>query len=139
MNQMKTVHEAIKVMSANNIGALAVTDDKGEVVGMISERDYLNKVGLVGKTSRNTLIQEIATMGPANLVSVTLDNPIDACMRKMINSNVRHLFVREKATGKFVGMISVKDIVKCAIVKHDAVVQQLTGFIVNSEQMKRDV
>jgi len=47
--------------------------------------------------------------------------------------------VREKDTGKFVGMISVKDIVKCAIAKHDAVVQQLTGFIVNSEQMRRDV
>ena len=41
---MKTVHEAIKVMAANNIGALGVTDDKGEVVGLISERDYLNKV-----------------------------------------------------------------------------------------------
>lgn len=78
-------------------------------------------------------------MGRTNLVSVTLDNPIDACMRKMINSNVRHLLVREKESSKFVGMISVKDIVKCAIVKHDAVVQQLTGFIVNSEQMKRDI
>ena len=88
INQGKTVHEAIKVMSANNIGALGVSDDKGEVVGIISERDYLNKVGLVGKTSRDTLIKEIATMGKANLVSVTLDNPIDACERKMINSNV---------------------------------------------------
>ena len=79
-------------MRANNSGSLGVSDEKGEVVGIISERDYLNKVGLVGKTSRDTLIKEIATMGKANLVSVTLDNPIDACERKMINSNVSRLY-----------------------------------------------
>ena len=127
-------------MSANNIGALGVTKaGGGEVIGIISERDYLNKIGVLGRTSKDTKVSQICTHGKSNLISVTMDNPIDKCMKKMVNSNVRHLFVREKESGKFVGLISVKDIVKCAIVKHDAVVQQLTGFIVNSEQMKRDV
>ncbi len=70
------------------------------------------------------------------MISVTLDNPIDNCMRKMLRSNVRHLLIREKETGKIVGMISVKDIVKCALEKHDAVVQKLTGMVVLSENMK---
>jgi len=138
------VYEAIKVMSANKIGALAICDDAGVVVGVVSERDYLNKVGVLGKTSKDTSVESIGTMGANNLVSVTLDNPIDKCMNKMIASNVRHLFVRENGsrhqeTSKFVGMISVKDIVKCSIEKHNAVVNKLTGFIVNSEQMRRDV
>ena len=111
---------------------------------MVSERDYLNKVGLMGRTSKDTLVESIGTMGVGNLKSVTLDNPIDKCMNKMIASNVRHLFVRENGAKhhesvKFIGMISVKDVVKCAIEKHNAVVNQLTGFIVNSEQMRRDV
>lgn len=47
----ETVYNAIQRMSANNIGALAVVDsgDSNEVIGIISERDYLNKVGLVRK------------------------------------------------------------------------------------------
>jgi len=144
IHRKQTVYEAIKIMSANNIGALGITDDKGVVVGVVSERDYLNKVGLMGRTSKDTLVESIGTMGVGNLKSVTLDNPIDKCMNKMIASNVRHLFVRENGAKhhesvKFIGMISVKDVVKCAIEKHNAVVNQLTGFIVNSEQMRRDV
>lgn len=43
-----TVYNAIQRMSANNIGALAVVDSgNDQVIGIISERDYLNKVGLV--------------------------------------------------------------------------------------------
>ncbi len=38
------VSEAVKVMVAHKIGALAVTDGKNVVNGIISERDYLNKV-----------------------------------------------------------------------------------------------
>jgi signal-transduction protein with cAMP-binding, CBS, and nucleotidyltransferase domain len=59
-------------------------------------------------------------------------------MKKMIRSNVRHLLVREKTSGVMVGMISVKDIVKCAIVKHDAVVQKLTGMVVLADHIKND-
>ena len=52
---------------------------------------------------------------------------------------VRHLLIREKDTGVMVDMISVKDIVKCTIAKHDAEIDKLTGYIVNSEEMQRSV
>jgi len=67
-----------------------------------------------------------------------LNNPIDLCMKKMIQGNVRHLFIRENKdkNSKKVGLISVKDIVKCSIAKHDAEINQLHGFLVNKEQMK---
>ena len=92
----------------------------------------------MGRTSKTTFIREIATMGKANLISVTLDNPIDKCMRKLLASNVRHLLIREKSTGSYVGMISIKDVVKCTLEKHDAVVNKLTGMVVFSEAMKKD-
>lgn len=118
ISENSTVREAINRMVAHKIGALGVTkgdSEGGEVVGIISERDYLCKIGFLGKTSKDTKVGEIATMGKANMVSVTLDNPIDACMKKLVASNVRHLLIREKTTGVFVGMISVKDIVKCTL------------------------
>lgn len=141
ISENATVFDAINRMVAYKIGALAVTKgdlDNNEVIGIISERDYLAKVGQIGRTSKTTFIREIATMGKANLVSVTLDNPIDACMRKLLASNVRHLLIREKTTGSYVGMISIKDVVKCTLEKHDAVVNKLTGMVVFSEAMKKD-
>lgn len=138
ISEKATMHEAITRMSAHNIGALAVSNDAGDVVGVVSERDFLNKVGVLEKSSKNISVGSVCTYGKANLVSVTLDNPIDKCMKKMVNSNVRHLLIREKDTGKMVGMISVKDIVKCAIAKHEAVVEKLTGLVVNSESMRWD-
>ena len=126
-------------MSANNIGALGVTKEGGdEVIGIISERDYLNKIGVLNRTSKGTKVKEICTHGRSNLVSVTMENPIDKCMKKMIDSNVRHLLVRLKDTGKFVGLISVKDIVKCSIHKHEAVVNRLYTHVQSTLAMKND-
>jgi predicted transcriptional regulator len=58
-------------------------------------------------------------------------------MRKMLNSNSRHLLIREKDTGKMVGLISIKDIVKCSLEKHDAIVSALTEMVVMKETMKQ--
>jgi signal-transduction protein with cAMP-binding, CBS, and nucleotidyltransferase domain len=60
-------------------------------------------------------------------------------MRKMLDRNVRHLLIREKETGKMVGMISVKDIVKCTLQKHDAVVNKLTEMVVVSNIINKHV
>ena len=131
------VSEAVTRMVAHDIGALAVFDMKGEVCGVLSERDVI-KVGHLSKKSKETKVSEICTYGKANLVSVTLDNPIDACMRKMLDRNVRHLLVRERDTGVMVGMISVKDIVKCATAKQDAVIGKLTEMVVVNTIMSKD-
>jgi len=39
-------------MAAHHIGCLAVTDNTGDIVGVVSERDYLCKVALLGRNSR---------------------------------------------------------------------------------------
>jgi hypothetical protein len=57
----------------------------------------------------------------------------------MLGRDIRHLLIRQKETGSIVGMISVKDIVKCANAKHDAIVGRLTGMVVESEIMKNHV
>ncbi len=102
------VFEAIQRMAAHRIGALAVTSatDPKTVIGVVSERDYLSKVALLGKSSRTTKVAEIATMG-ANLVTVTEDEPVDDCMRKLLARDIRHLLVKDK-NGVVVSMFSIK-------------------------------
>jgi CBS domain-containing protein len=116
-------------MAGHNIGALAVVDDTGKVTGVISERDYLNKVALLGKKSDETSVKEICTYGD-NLISVSRGNPIDLCMEKMMRSDVRHLLVRNaKDDATIIGMISIKDIVKCTMAKNKAQLNRLESIV----------
>ncbi len=122
----------MKQMVAYKIGALAVTDSENKVVGIVSERDYLSKVAFLGKTSDTTKVSEIATMGRSNLVTVSKKNPIERCQEKLLNRDVRHLLVRENAEDQqsdIVGLISVKDVVKCSYENHKAQVNKLEDII----------
>merc|ERR1711862_209291 len=56
-----TVYEAVQKFSAFDIGALVVVDSKGDITGVVSERDYVAKIALLGRTSKETTIKEIAT------------------------------------------------------------------------------
>jgi CBS domain-containing protein len=118
-----TVYEALEKMSEKEIGALVVLDKK-KVVGIISERDYARKVILLGKTSKQTLVKEVMT---TNLVSVTPDTSVEDAMVLMTGKHVRHLPVFEKT--KFVGIISIGDVVKSIISNKDFLIGQLSDYI----------
>jgi CBS domain-containing protein len=114
-------------MAGHRVGGLAVTGPDGKVIGVFSERDYLSKVALLGKASKTTLVGEVCTYGVANLVVVDHDEPVDDCMRKMLARDIRHLLVRGD-DGEIESMLSIKDLVKVVVSKHDAVVRKLTDF-----------
>ena len=42
-----SVYEAVQRFSAYNVGALVTTDEAGKISGVISERDYINKIALL--------------------------------------------------------------------------------------------
>lgn len=117
-------------MARHHIGCLAVTassDPKGKVIGVVSERDYLTKVALLGKASKSTKISEICTHGMDNLVVAEIDDPIDECMKKMLARDIRHLLIRDEK-GDIVSMLSIKDLVKVSVARHADVVRKLTDF-----------
>ena len=51
-----TVFAAVKAMVDANSGSLLVTEDD-EIVGIITERDYLRRVAIEGKTSKGTKVR----------------------------------------------------------------------------------
>ncbi|NLN39598.1 MAG: CBS domain-containing protein [Smithella sp.] len=118
-----TVYEALEKMSEKEIGALVVMENK-KVVGILSERDYARKIILQGKSSKNTLVQEVMS---ANLFSVTPDTKVEDAMVLMTGKHVRHLPVFEK--NKFVGIISIGDVVKIVISQKDFLINQLSDYI----------
>ena len=50
--------EAVKAMVEANVGALLVTDADG-IAGIFTERDYLRRIAVEGRRSRDTSVQEV--------------------------------------------------------------------------------
>ena len=110
-------------MADKNVGALPVVDN-GQLVGMISERDYARKVSLKGKSSKQTPVREIMTQ---QVVTVNVADSISECMRVMTDSRIRHLPVMEGE--KMIGLVSLGDLVKWVISAQAATIEALQKYI----------
>ncbi len=118
-----TVYEALQLMAGKEIGALLVIDD-GNLVGILSERDYARKVVLHGKFSRDTKVSEIMSK---KVMYVNTSLSTEECMALMINKRIRHLPVMDD--DKLVGLISIGDVVKGVIDEHEFTIDQLVHYI----------
>ena len=121
-----TVYAALELMAEKDIGALLVLH-RGELVGILSERDYARKVILKGKFSKDTQVREIMT---EEVFGVRPDQPIEECMALMTAKRVRHLPVIEE--GKLIGVISIGDVVKALISDQDLLIHALESYITGS-------
>jgi CBS domain-containing protein len=123
ISKRSTVEDSLRLMAKKNIGSLVVID-KGEVVGIFTERDYSRKVGLDRVNSVDTSIEEVMTK---DLITVNPNQTVKECMVLMTDNHIRHLPVMDM--GQLVGMISVGDVVKDMIEELEFHVEQLTGYI----------
>ena len=101
----QNVKQALILMSEKNIGAIIIVDNNGFPIGIFSERDYARKIILKGKSSKDTLLDEVMTK---ELITVTRDYKIEQCMEIMIEKKIRHLPVLEDK--KIVGIVSIGDL-----------------------------
>src|SRR5262245_12148459 len=118
-----SVLEAVKRMVEANVGSLIVTGG-GAVVGIVTERDYLRRVTLEGRSDRETSVREIAS---SPLIVVTPDTTIDACKALMTDRRIRHVPVAEE--GEVVGIISIGDIIKFESDQQSFEIKYLTDYI----------
>jgi CBS domain-containing protein len=119
----KTVYDALEIMVQKNIGSLVVYEDN-QFVGVVTERDYAQKVIVKGKHSHDTLVSEIMQATPA---SVKLDDTIERCMELMSDKHVRYLPV--VAEGHVVGLVSMGDVVRYIIEDQKDTINHLQNFI----------
>jgi CBS domain-containing protein len=99
-----TVLEAARFMMEHRIGALPVLRD-GEIVGIFSERDVMNRVVALGRSPGTTKISEVMTANPK---AVSVDETIDNCLFLMREFGFRHLPITDGKQLK--GLVSLRDI-----------------------------
>ncbi|NJD30713.1 MAG: CBS domain-containing protein [Gammaproteobacteria bacterium] len=117
------VLEAIQIMADRHVGALPVTR-AGELVGLVSERDYARKVVLLGRSSAETAVWQIMS---SPVVTVPPGESVKRCMEIMTERRIRHLPVVEGGT--MAGMISIGDLVRAVIEEQQETIEHLEKFI----------
>ena len=72
-----TVYDAVKSMTQNNVGALVVVKpgEQKSIAGIITERDYLRKIIVQGRSSKSTKVGDIMTE-ENKLITVTPDTRV---------------------------------------------------------------
>ena len=100
-----TVQAAVQIMSSEKISALPVVEHD-QLVGIISERDYVRKVAAQEIPAWSVKIHEIMT---SDVITINIDDPIDHCASIMTSRRIRHLPVMQD--GRLISLISITDIV----------------------------
>lgn len=118
-----SVYDALRMMSDKDVGALLIMEND-QMVGIMSERDYARKVVLLGKTSRETRVDEIMSK---KVFTIHPDQTVEEAMELMNSKHIRHLPVVESEQVQ--GMISIGDVVKAIIFKQREAIKNLEGKI----------
>ncbi len=100
----RTVLEAARYMMEHNVGAVPVLRD-GDLTGILSERDIMNRVVAVGRTPGTTAVSEVMTANPR---AVAADESIEECLFIMREFGFRHLPIVDGKELK--GLVSLRDV-----------------------------
>src|SRR5512142_869956 len=118
-----SVYDALRMMSDKDVGALLIMEND-QMVGIMSERDYARKVVLLGKTSRETTVDEIMSR---KVFTIHPDQTVEEAMELMNSKHIRHLPVA--VDDQVLGMISIGDVVKAIIFKQREAIKNMEGKI----------
>lgn len=111
----RTVLEAARYMMEHNVGAVPVLRD-GQLSGILSERDIMNRVVAVGRTPGTTNVAEVMTPNPR---AVSADESVEECLFIMREFGFRHLPIVDGKELK--GLVSLRDILmrRAAEIEHE--------------------
>ena len=120
-----TIADAVRVLTARNVGALVVSADGSTVDGIVSERDIVRCLAseprVLERRVEELMVSDVATCeGGAH---------IEELMNTMTSGRFRHVpVVRD---GRLDGIVSIGDVVKARIDELATETQQLVGYIQN--------
>ncbi|NAZ34382.1 MAG: CBS domain-containing protein [Pyrobaculum sp.] len=105
--QDATLLDVVKIMATHNIGLVALVDEAGRPLGVVSERDVIRALARGVQLSAKAI--EVGTRG--NLLTAKADEDIYSAIKKMRERGTRHILVVDDA-GKLVGVVSIRDLIE---------------------------
>jgi signal-transduction protein with cAMP-binding, CBS, and nucleotidyltransferase domain len=101
----KTVFEAARAMREKGVGNCLVSIN-GEPVGIVTERDMLNRIAAEDLISSTISIRKIMT---SPMISITADTSLSEALKLMAKHHIRTLFVTDR--GKPMGLLNMRAVV----------------------------
>lgn len=121
-----SVFEAIRLMAEVNVGAILVK--KGNVIsGIFTERDYMQKIALDAKSSKNTPVEDVMS---SPVITAKPSDSVQTCMETMTSCRCRHLPVVDGE--ELLGIVSIGDLVKKLLEEKESEIEQLSQYIAGS-------
>jgi CBS domain-containing protein len=130
----RTVRDAIQMLCKHRIGALVVTAEACEIVGIVTERDVLRQCGehctrMAGPARPEEslcpeLVEDIMTK---SVVIGLSEDSLDYVMGIMTKNRIRHLPVLED--DKLIGIVSIGDVVNAHLRETTYENRMLTDYI----------
>ncbi|MGH8401906.1 MAG: CBS domain-containing protein [Gammaproteobacteria bacterium] len=105
-----TATQAVKLMCDKHVGAVVITGAKGQVGGILTERDILRRYAEYGSKLGELPVSRIMTR---KVETATPDASVDEVLSTMTNKRFRHMPVVRG--GKLVGIVSIGDMVKAML------------------------
>jgi CBS domain-containing protein len=119
-----TVHETARYLREHHVRSVGVLDGAARLVGAVSQSDISDKVAAENKCPAWMRVSEIMSQ---ELLVVRPDFLLDECLRLMEKHGVFHLLVEEES-GRFLGMISVADLLQVIASDHKARADMFEAF-----------
>jgi CBS domain-containing protein len=120
-----TVHDAARYLRDHKVRSVGVLDGSARLVGVVSQSDISDKVAAENKCPAWMHVSEIMTR---DLLVVQPEASLDECLRLMEKHGVFHLLVTEEP-GRFLGMISVADLLQVIASDHKARADMFEAFV----------
>jgi len=122
-----SVQLIVDTLARHRIGAVVVLDEKGDISGIVSERDVVRAMaggaaGVFGKTAADIMTEKVTTCEPQ-------DSEADL-MQLMTENRIRHLPV--VSGGRLAGMISIGDVVKLRIESIEREAEEMKTYIASA-------
>ncbi|MEM8975362.1 MAG: CBS domain-containing protein [Pseudomonadota bacterium] len=103
----QTIETVVMLLRDKRIGAVLVTDDAGNMVGILSERDIVRRMA---DTPGQTLPQKVEDLMTSKVVTCTPSDQLIGVLRKMTDGRFRHMPVTDN-NGQLLGLITIGDVV----------------------------
>ena len=122
--ETESLAAAVGVLNAHNIGAVVITDTGGAIIGILSERDIVRRLGKDAISALSVSISDCMTRG---VVTCSRDTDIADVMERMTRFRIRHMPVAQD--GNLIGIVSIGDVVKHKIEEAEHEAETLREYI----------
>ena len=119
-----TIRSVAEELSKHRIGAIFVVDEKGALVGIISERDIVRLIARDGEKALSELVSDAMTR---NVATCLPSDTVTMLMGLLTENRVRHIPV--VVDGEIQGVVSIGDVVKARIAAAEREAAEMMQYI----------